>query len=138
MLSCIIYYLPQNYGRNCIAYTGTHDNDTFVGWFTESSSTDEATIAKTYLGLNKEEGYNWGFIRGVWSSVADVAIAPMQDFLNLGAETRMNTPSTTTGNWQWRAEDGSFDNALADKIYEMNILCGRFLPEIIEEEEEVK
>lgn len=129
-------YLPQNYGRNCIAYTGTHDNDTFVGWFTESSSTEEATIAKTYLGLNSEEGYNWGFIRGVWSSVADVAIAPMQDFLNLGAETRMNTPSTTMGNWQWRAEDGSFDNALADKIYEMNILTGRFFPEVIEEDED--
>ena len=66
-----------------------------------------------------KEGYNWGFIRGIWNSVAKLAIAPMQDFLNLGNETRINFPSTTSGNWQWRAKKDSYNNELAYKIYSM-------------------
>ena len=111
--------LPHNYVENCVAYTGTHDNDTFVGWLTETGSKDEANEAKLYLGLNHEEGYNWGFIRGIWNSVANLAIAPMQDFLNLGNETRINFPSTTSGNWQWRAKKDSYNNELAYRIYGM-------------------
>lgn len=118
-------YLPHNYYNNCIAYTGTHDNDTFLGWYSETGSPEEAVIAKKYLGLNKEEGYNWGFIRGVWNSVSDIAIAPMQDFLNLGNEARMNFPSTLSGNWQWRAQKNSYDNELASKIYDLTNNAGR-------------
>ena len=128
-------YLPQNYERNCIAYTGTHDNDTFLGWFSETGNPEEAAIAKEYLGLNKEEGYNWGFIRGVWYSVADVAIAPMQDFLNLGNEARMNFPSTMSDNWQWRAEKNSYDNELASRINRLTKLAGRLEEEEEEQEE---
>ena len=72
-------YLPHNYEKNCVVYTGTHDNDTSNGWF-QSAETDDVNNAIKYLGLNEEEGYNWGFIRGAWSSVASLAIAQMQDF----------------------------------------------------------
>lgn len=128
-------YLPQNYGTNCIAYTGTHDNDTFLGWFKETGIPEEAEVASEYLGLNKEEGYNWGFIRGIWYSVADVAIAPMQDFLNLGNETRMNFPSTMSNNWQWRVKKDSYDNELAKRINKMTSLAGRLIKEEIDEVE---
>ncbi|NLK94236.1 MAG: 4-alpha-glucanotransferase [Clostridiales bacterium] len=129
-------FLPHNYNTNCIAYTGTHDNDTFLGWFTETGSKEEAAEAKLYLGLNEEEGYNWGFLRGIWNSIANVAIAPMQDFLNLGNDARINFPSTMSGNWQWRAKKNSYNNELANKIYEMTLRAGRFEEEEDEEEED--
>ena len=119
-------FLPHNYDRNCIAYTGTHDNDTFLGWYTETGSPEEAAEAKNYLSLNNEEGNNWGFIKGVWNSVADIAIAPLQDFLNLGNETRINLPSTMTGNWQWRAKKNSYNNELANKIKNITRCAGRY------------
>ena len=125
-------FLPHNYNENCIAYTGTHDNDTFLGWYTESGSPEEAEEAKAYLGLNIEEGNNFGFIRGVWNSVAGIAIAPLQDFLNLGSETRINFPSTMSGNWQWRAKKNSYNNELANKIKVMTQIAGRC--EVVKEE----
>lgn len=118
-------YLPHNYIKNCIAYTGTHDNDTFLGWFEKTGSKKEVRNAIRYLGLNEEEGYNWGFIRGIWSSVADTAIAPMQDFLNLGHEARVNLPSTLGINWQWRAKKEDINENLANKIYKFTKLYGR-------------
>ena len=118
-------YLPHNYIKNCIAYTGTHDNDTFLGWFEKTGSKKEVRNAIRYLGLNEEEGYNWGFIRGIWSSVADTAIAPMQDFLNLGNEARINLPSTLGTNWQWRAKKEDINENLANKIYKFTKLYGR-------------
>lgn len=129
-------YLPHNYSNNCIAYTGTHDNDTFVGWYEENKETATGEEAVAYLGLNEEEGYNWGFIRGIWNSVADLAIAPMQDFLNLGTEARTNFPSTTSGNWQWRAKSGSYDDELADKIKIITLRAGRCEADKEEEIEE--
>lgn len=118
-------YMPHNYEKNSIAYTGTHDNDTFRGW--AEAKTSEAAIkhAKKYLCLNEEEGYNWGFIRGVWSSVSDLAIAPMQDFLDLGTEARMNVPSVLGGNWEWRVREEDLTVELAEKIYELTKLYGR-------------
>lgn len=118
-------YLPHNYTKNCIAYTGTHDNDTFLGWFEKTGSKKEVRNAIRYLGLNEEEGYNWGFIRGIWSSIADTAIAPMQDFLNLGHEARVNLPSTLGINWQWRAKKEDINENLANKIYKFTKLYGR-------------
>ena len=118
-------YLPHNYTKNCIAYTGTHDNDTFLGWFEKTGSKKEVRNAIRYLGLNEEEGYNWGFIRGIWSSIADTAIAPMQDFLNLGHEARVNLPSTLGINWQWRAKEEDINENLANKIYKFTKLYGR-------------
>lgn len=118
-------YLPHNYVKNCIAYTGTHDNDTVRGWLEKTGSKKDVKYCEGYLRLNNEEGYNWGFIRGVWSSVANISIAQMQDFLNLGSEARMNTPSTTEHNWRWRMENGVLTDKLAKKIYDMTKLYGR-------------
>ena len=118
-------YLPHNYIKNCIAYTGTHDNDTFRGWYELTGNKKDIEYCKKYLKLNDEEGYNWGFIRGVWSSVADTSIALMQDFLNLGNESRMNMPSTTGTNWRWRLKKEMLTDELANEIYNITKLYGR-------------
>lgn len=118
-------YLPHNYTDvNCVAYTGTHDNDTVMGWIGESGDEDEVAYCINYLVLNEEEGYNWGFIRGAWSSVANLAIANMQDFLGYGSECRMNMPSTL-GWWKWRVGEGILDSELAEKIYGITMMYGR-------------
>lgn len=118
-------FLPHNYDKNFIVYTGTHDNDTVRGWMEKSAPKDQVQKAIEYLGLNKEEGYNWGFIRGAWSSIADVSIAQMQDFLDLGNEARINLPSTLGINWRWRAKANSFTDDLAEKIYKITVAYGR-------------
>lgn len=117
-------YLPHNYGRHSVVYTGTHDNETIMQWFDEVAKED-FNLAVKYLKLNYDEGMNWGFIRGAWSSVADLAIAPMQDFLGLGAEARMNKPSTIGGNWMWRVDKDALDDVLARRIRELTKLYGR-------------
>ena len=118
-------YLPHNYPVNSIAYTGTHDNDTFRGWFEVTGNKEDVNYAKKYLKLTEEEGYNWGFIRGVWSSVSKISMALMQDFLNLGNESRINYPSTLGGNWQWRVKCYTLTDELAEKIYDITKLYGR-------------
>lgn len=118
-------YLPHNYEKNCVAYTGTHDNDTVRGWIEKTGGKTEVNNAIEYLKLGKDEGYNWGFIRGIWSSVADTSIALIQDFLNLGNEARINLPSTMGNNWSWRAKDGVFTDELASKIYKLTKIYGR-------------
>jgi len=117
-------YLPHNYNKNCVVYTGTHDNDTINGWF-ETVDKVDVNLAINYLKLTEEEGYNWGFIRGAWSSVGDLAIAQMQDFLGLGSEARMNIPSTLGSNWQWRVKKEKLTDDLANRIYDMTKLYGR-------------
>ncbi len=112
-------HLPHNYTKNCIVYTGTHDNDTTLGWFSHANK-EQTSFAKKYLKLDEEEGYHWGMIRGALSSAAFLSIIPMQDCLGLGSEARMNTPSTLGGsNWQWRMKDGVLTNELANKIAEL-------------------
>lgn len=118
-------YLPHNYTTNCVVYTGTHDNDTFVGWFEKTGPREDVQYCKEYLSLNNEEGYNWGFIRGVWSSVGSLAIAPIQDFLGLGNESRINLPSSLGNNWRWRVNKESLTSELADKIYSYTRMYGR-------------
>lgn len=118
-------YLPHNYEKNCVAYTGTHDNDTARGWIETTGSKHEVENAIKYLNLTEEEGYNWGLIRGIWSSVSDTSIALMQDFLNLGNEARINFPSTMGNNWSWRAKDSDFTSELANKIYRLTKTYGR-------------
>lgn len=118
--------LPYNYeDSNYIVYTGTHDNDTFRGWCEKSGIKEEIDYAFKYCHLTKEEGYNWGFIRTVWSSIGVTAIALMQDFLDLGADTRMNIPSTLGGNWKWRMKTNAASDELAEKIYDMTKIYGR-------------
>lgn len=118
-------YLPHNYNKNCVVYTGTHDNDTFVGWFENSGEKEDVNHAIKYLKLNREEGYNWGFIRGAWSSVGNLAIAPIQDFIGLGSEARINTPSTLGINWKWKIKVDELTMELADKIHDITVLYGR-------------
>ena len=117
-------YLPHNYDRDCVVYTGTHDNDTVNGWF-ENANKSDVDFAIRYLKLTKEEGYNWGFIRGALSSVAYLAIAQLQDYLGLGTEARMNIPSTLGGNWKWRAKRQDINEDLSKKICEITKLYGR-------------
>lgn len=117
-------YLPHTYIQNTVCYTGTHDNMTMAQWF---ASVDARTVAyaRDYMGLTEQEGFVWGTIRTMFSSVSDLCIAQMQDFLELGGEARMNIPGTAGGNWQWRAEPGSFGDALAAKIRRLTKLYGR-------------
>ncbi|KGN03134.1 4-alpha-glucanotransferase [Clostridium novyi A str. 4570] len=117
-------YLPHNYDKDCVVYTGTHDNDTVNGWF-ENANKSDVDFAIKYLKLTKEEGYNWGFIRGALSSVAYLAIAQLQDYLGLGTEARMNIPSTLGGNWKWRAKRQDINEDLSKKICEITKLYGR-------------
>lgn len=108
-------YLPHNYPKNCVVYTGTHDNDTSLGWC-KTAPKDSVKFAKEYLNLTHKEGYNWGLMRAAWSSVADLAIVPMQDIIGLGSEARINTPSTQGGNWKWRATSDQITKKLAKKL----------------------
>lgn len=117
-------YLPHNYEKNCIVYTGTHDNDTILGWM-DNANNEDVKLAIDYLKLNREEGYNWGYIRGAWSTVAKLAIAPMQDFLGLDTISRMNIPSTIGNNWQWRFTKNQTNEELINKIYSMTKLYCR-------------
>lgn len=118
-------HLPHNYGKNCVVYTGTHDNDTVQGWFSHAGEIQKS-FAEKYLKLDETEGYHWGMIRGAMSSTASLSVVPMQDFLGLGSEARMNTPSTLGGtNWQWRMREGNASPELAKKIAEMTQLYAR-------------
>ena len=120
-------YLPHNYPVNCIAYVGTHDNDTALGW-TRTADPDDVAAARAYLNLTPEEGENWGMMRGIWASAARYTIVQMQDVLGLGSEGRINTPSTTGENWQWRATPGYLTQELAHRLYRMTKLYGRLRP----------
>lgn len=108
-------YLPHNFIPHCVAYTGTHDNDTIQGWMA-SASPEDTDFAKEYLRMGVPEEYHWAMMQALWGSVADVTIVQAQDLLGLGSESRMNIPSTAGGNWCWRALSGSFDDALAEKL----------------------
>jgi starch phosphorylase len=126
-------YLPHNYNSHCIVYTGTHDNDTVMGWF-DNAAKEDVDLAKDYLALSESEGYNWGFIRGAWSSVAEIAIAPMQDFLGLGTDYRMNIPSTIGGNWEWRVREEALSDQLAKRMYKITKMYGRLEKKMFKKE----
>lgn len=116
-------YLPHNYPENCVAYTGTHDNDTVLGWLATADKQD-VELAKTYLRL-KDHKDNWGMMAALWSSVARLTVVQAQDILDLGTAARMNTPSTVGTNWHWRALPGSFTPALAQRLRKNMQLYGR-------------
>ncbi len=117
-------YLPHNYTANSIVYTGTHDNDTLLGWWASLSGKDKS-FAKKYMNIRREKDVTWTFIRACMASVSDTAIIPMQDYLELGAEARINTPSTLGDNWKWRMEAGAFTDELAERMCEMSKLYYR-------------
>ena len=117
-------YLPHTYTPHCVCYAGTHDNATLMGWKEEADPVDIA-MARQYLGLNEQEGFCWGILRGGMSSVSDLFVAQMQDYLGLGAGARMNTPGILGGNWQWRMLPGQITADLAKRIGHMTSLYGR-------------
>ena len=118
-------YLPYTYTPNTVCYTGTHDNMTTRQWF-DTASEDAVAYAKEYMSLSEEEGLVWGVIRTAMASVSDVCVVPMQDYLDLGAEGRMNFPGTrTSDNWTWRAKKGYLSETLAQRIQKMTKLYGR-------------
>lgn len=118
-------FLPHNHIQNCVVYTGTHDNDTLIGWLNIAPK-KEVEYARRYLNLSHEESYSWGFIRAAFQSVADLCIIPMQDYLLLDTDCRMNTPSTVGNNWEWRMEEGAADEILSEDIREMVELYHRW------------
>ncbi len=119
-----VEYLPYKYTPHCIAYTGTHDNDTCVGWMT-SANTEDVETAVEYLGLNEAEGYHWGMMRALWNTAAELTIVQMQDVLGLGSESRMNAPSTVGKNWRWRMLPGCCTDELAQKLHHKMKMFGR-------------
>ena len=111
-------YLPHNHIKNCVLYTGTHDNDTILGW-AENDGKNDAIYAKKYLNVKENESLGWAMMRSALSSVADTVILTMPDLLSLGSEGRINTPSTASGNWQWRMTKGCANDWLAGIIREL-------------------
>ena len=126
--------LPHNYVRNVVAYTGTHDNDTALGWFnsiagegsmrTAEQIDEQRRFCLSYLHSTGDE-IHWDFIRAVWASVADRAIAPLQDVLGLRNEARMNLPNSKQGNWTWRFAPNDLTRAMALRLKELNRIYGR-------------
>ena len=126
--------LPHNYIKNSVAYTGTHDNDTALGWFHSQSGAGstrnsaeirrEHDFCLNYLNSNGAE-IHWDFIRAIWQSVAATAIAPLQDLLGLGNDARMNLPASTIGNWNWRCQDGDFSDEIAERLRKLTEIYGR-------------
>lgn len=116
-------FLPHNYPRNCVAYTGTHDNDTSLGWYRTAPEVERDFIRR-YLGRSGED-ISWDMVRAVWSSVAVFALAPMQDLLSLDSPARMNFPGRPSGNWGWRLLPGAMDDWLKLRLRDMNTLYSR-------------
>ncbi|NLD16345.1 MAG: 4-alpha-glucanotransferase [Tissierellia bacterium] len=117
-------HIPHNAVENSIMYTGTHDNDTILGWIDEFDSKD-IEFAKKYLNLTKEEGYTWGMIRGAFTSISRIAIIQMQDLLFLDNSARMNIPGTLGDNWTWRMKKGELEEEVILKLKDMTEMSGR-------------
>jgi 4-alpha-glucanotransferase len=117
-------YLPHNYTRSCVVYTGTHDNDTTTGWF---ASATEKVRAHTlgYTGAHGKEDVVWALVRLALASAADTAVVPLQDLLGLGSAARMNQPGTRGGNWSWRYAEGTITPELIERLAALTVLFGR-------------
>jgi len=121
-------YLPHRAAGKVI-YTGTHDNDTTVGWFHAAANEHERHDAECYLGQS-EDGIHWAFIRAAQTSPAEFALVPLQDVLGLGSEARMNMPSRKSDNWKWRALPGQFTAELTAKLAQLAEVSDRLPPSI--------
>lgn len=119
-------YAPHNYTRNCVVYTGTHDNNTVVGWFRGEASPEDKQRLFANMGREvTEEQIHWELIRLALMSVADTVIIPLQDILGLGEEARINRPATGEGNWQWRLLPEQITSSLIARLEEMTEIYGR-------------
>lgn len=118
-------YLPHNHIKNAVVYTGTHDNDTSAGWLASITDRDRHFI-EDYLGLHPGERYTLGLIKAALGSVCDTCIIPIQDYLDLGSEARMNVPGTAEGNWRWRLREEYLTDALAGEMRRLAMLYRRY------------
>ena len=116
-------FLPHNHVRNCVVYTGTHDNDTSAGWYATAPER-ERDFARRYLGVDGD-GIAWGLIRAAYASVADTVVVPLQDVLSLGPEARMNLPGRPDGNWTWRVDGAQLTGAVRDRLRDLTGTFGR-------------
>ncbi len=119
-------YAPHNHVKNCIIYTGTHDNNTIAGWYKSELSPEDKSRITAYIGREiAENTIHWELIRLAMMSVADMAIIPMQDILGLGENDRMNRPARAMGNWEWRVRKEQLSHSLALKLKEITRIFGR-------------
>lgn len=121
-------HIPYKIPKNSVAYIGTHDNDTFMGWLKKADKR-EVYLARRYMNITEEEGYNWGIIRTLYGTQADTAIVQMQDILGLDNEGRMNLPGTVGNNWCWRIKQEVLTQELSHKLYELTRIFGRLKSE---------
>ena len=119
-------FLPHNYTPNCVCYTGTHDNDTTLGWYTQAYEASKDKLRRYYS--TDASDICWVMIRACFSSVANMAIVPMQDVLKLDSWARMNTPGVGEGNWAWRFKASDLSKQLSDRLLETSKLYGRYTP----------
>jgi 4-alpha-glucanotransferase len=119
-------YLPFNVTQNSVIYTGTHDNNTTLGWYYNDSPAYEQKRLNQYIGSNGAQGIAWDIIRLALSSVANQAIIPLQDILNLGADARMNTPGKAEGNWGWRYRPDALNSEYSIRLRDLVMIYGRF------------
>jgi 4-alpha-glucanotransferase len=120
-------YLPHRYVPNTVVYTGTHDNNTTLGWWDHEATKAEKDAVKTYLGTSKKDVV-WAMIRAAETSVADTCILPVQNLLELGEAGRMNMPSSTGDNWSWRLPEGALTPEIAEKLAAITEVADRDLP----------
>ena len=119
-------YAPHNFTQNCTVYTGTHDTKTVKDWFTSEANHEDRKRLSSYIGRElSEDRVSWELIRLAMMSVANTAIIPMQDLLELGEEGRMNCPSIANGNWEWRLRPEQISQSLIAKLSEMTEVYGR-------------
>jgi 4-alpha-glucanotransferase len=117
-------YLPHRHKRHCICYTGTHDNDTVVGWYTNAPEEEKAFVSR-YLGASETEAVRRAMLRCGQSSVADLFVAQIQDYLGYGSEARINVPGIAEDNWNWKLLSGKTTPELAEEICELTHTFGR-------------
>ena len=122
-------YLPHRQTPDRVIYTGTHDNDTTLGWWNSSATDYERQAVEAYVG-RCEDGVNWALIRLAQSSVASLSVVPLQDVLGLGSEARLNTPSVHEGNYHWRFQPGSLTRQLQEKLAKLAEVTDR-LPQAV-------
>jgi 4-alpha-glucanotransferase len=127
------YHLPHGYPKRCVAFTGTHDNDTLVGWYEKlisaarrsPSARRQLSRVREYLGICDDSQMHWAALRSLYASQANTVIVPLQDVLGLGTRSRMNIPGTAEGNWDWRVRADQINAKLAERLHEMSSLFGR-------------
>jgi 4-alpha-glucanotransferase len=118
-------HLPHSYDPATVVYTGTHDNDTARGWYEEATA-EEREAVQAYLDVNDADGIAWSLIRAAYTSVAETAIVPVQDILDLGSDARMNLPGAEHDNWSWRLSDGALTAEHAERLRRLAEVSGRY------------